>query len=606
MLHATGLCACARAAPAAPPPRAQAPHLEARAAAEAADARTELARRKLSHFVRQAFEKQIKTGSKLEWSWYLDAICEHVQAIFEDWLIANGKEPDSLPGLRARVIARWKRHGLALDQRRMLVQNLALNIAPGTLKSVIVMVCFPAWVWLHAPGFQWGCSSGSPGNVTRDSDAHRDLVRSPWYRDTFQVAWDVRPDIDAKELWATTAGGQRLSRGMVAKWTGVHVDGLLLDDPDGAYTVFNASARRDVQGKWTNEMENRVNETERSFRIIVQQHVHTEDLTSHLLALGAWSPETVTSRARWAKLEIAMEFIPSRRHVTFLGWTDPRKDAGQVMHPERFSPEFLASKREKLGSYGYEAQYNQNPEILEGGWFQRGWFRFFRMEAGGLEPQIEVSRPRPALCRSRDPKADDFDPAYVLTRTKQGALALEWMVISVDATFGSKKASASNVGLLAVGGAGNRRFVFDDQTKARSFLETKTAVKELIGIWRPSRVLIEKKANGAAVLEELEQAIAEGDICDAAGNRVVCVLEEIEPAQDGGGKESRASAAMPTIEQGLVYLLDGAPWVDDFVGELCAFPNGRKDDRVDALTQVINRFRSVRSAVERWRVLSTL
>jgi predicted phage terminase large subunit-like protein len=590
-------------------------------AEKARKSRIELARRKLSWFVRLAFSEVLRQGEKLEWAWYLDAICDTVQAQIEGWFVANGITPrdengdETLPGLIERENARWAAHrtcprddkGRLLDGHadcttcprltrqpgQLLAQSIAYNISPGTLKSVIIMVCAPAWAWLHAPSFKWGATSGNPENVTRDSDAHRDLVNSPWYRESFAIKWEVRPDIDAKGLWQTTAGGSRLSRGLVAKWTGVHVDGLLCDDPDDAHAVFGEPARREVQGKFTNAIENRVNSLERSIRLVVQQHVHTDDLTSYLLSKGVWTP---LRRSSWAKLEIAMEFNPSRRSWTPYGWTDPRKESGEVMHEIRFPRRILDAERLRLGTYGYEAQYNQAPEILDGGMFKRSWFRFFLPADAENDP-----RPRPPECRTRTD-----DPAYIIPRDKRGALTLDFLAISVDATFGSTNADASNVGLLAIGGSGNRRFIFDDRTKARNFPDTKRAIVEMIIAWKPSRVLIERKANGQACIDELTTAIAEAQIRDDKGDPIVCVLEPIEPKDDGGSKAARAAAAMPSVEAGLVYVLDGAAWADDFIGEVCAFPNGRKDDRVDALTQAINFYRGALSALARWEAMAAM
>lgn len=601
---AAALGASPLAPAAAPPPPPAIPHVNYAApptitVEQLRDrAALRLARHKLSWFVQLAFARVLKPGTQLAWDWYLDAICDHLQAMFEDWLIAKGLEPPTLPGLRDRVTARWRAHKLEIQPGKALVQNLAINVAPGTLKSVIAMVCFPAWAWLHHPAFQWGCSSGAPANVTRDSDAHRDLVTSEWYRESFKVTWKVRDDIDSKEKWQTTAGGLRESRGMKARWTGTHVDALLLDDPDDAFAVFGEAARRDVQGQWRDAMENRINDPEFSFRVIVQQHVHTDDLTNHLLSLGLWSAADAVTRARWDKLEIGMEFIPERRHTTAYGWTDPRTEAGKCMHEARFSKEYLASKREKLGSYGYEAQYNQNAELLDGGMFERGWFNFFRLEGVEISP-----RPRPPLCKPRDPLAEGYVAPYIVS-FKEGEPALDFLAVSVDATFGSTKATASNVGLLAVGGLGNRRFVFDDQTKKRNFPDTKRAVIEMLVKWRPARVLIEHKANGQAVIDELRDAIAEAKIVGLDGKPIVCVFEAIEPKNDGGGKVARAMMTQGIVEAGHVHILDGASWADDFIGEMCAFPNGKRDDRVDALTQALNFYRGALSAIQRWEAMS--
>lgn len=84
----------------------------------------------------------------------------------------------------------------------------------------------------------------------------------------------------------------------------------------------------------------------------------------------------------------------------------------------------------------------------------------------------------------------------------------------------------------------------------------------------------------------------------------VVVIEELTTHMLGK-KEQRALAMVPTLAAGLVYLLDGASWIDAFVGELGLFPNGQHDDRVDALSQLIAFF-AEKSGVERARALAAI
>jgi predicted phage terminase large subunit-like protein len=42
-----------------------------------------------------------------------------------------------------------------------------------------------------------------------------------------------------------------------------------------------------------------------------------------------------------------------------------------------------------------------------------------------------------------------------------------------------------------------------------------------------------------------------------------------------------------SLEGGKVFLKAGAPWLDEFRGEVLAFPHGRHDDQVDALSQLM-------------------
>ncbi len=73
------------------------------------------------------------------------------------------------------------------------------------------------------------------------------------------------------------------------------------------------------------------------------------------------------------------------------------------------------------------------------------------------------------------------------------------------------------------------------------------------------------------------------------------VVEDKPPTQD---KVSRASSVSAFIESGRVSLLDGR-YIDSFLNELKAFPNGAHDDMTDTLIMAIdrntNRKRSVRA-----------
>ena len=52
-------------------------------------------------------------------------------------------------------------------------------------------------------------------------------------------------------------------------------------------------------------------------------------------------------------------------------------------------------------------------------------------------------------------------------------------------------------------------------------------------------------------------------------------------------KITRLSAQSAKIEAGQLLLPTKAPWVEDFKTEILAFPGGRHDDQVDALSQFL-------------------
>ncbi len=562
-------------------------------------AKRELMKRSFSRFTQNGYHAI--DGTPLEWVPHVEALCLHLQAMFFGWLLVN--RPQAAESwMREEIDAHWKRHGLTRVEGEMLVQNLLINIAPGTLKSRIVMVLFPAWVWLWAPNFTFACASSNDENVKRDSQLHREFVTTAgaleddesgrgWYVRTFDVQWRIKDGSkdqrtgkkivksDSIGKWQTTAGGSRLSRTMLSGFVGVHVDGILVDDPDDPHRVFNDAERERTHSKWTKAIENRVVHEMRSIRIIVQQRTHVDDLSGYVLAQSLWSTD---NRAGWAWLVIPMEFGKGPRHapeISPFGWRDWRTEFGQVLQEDRFPGRVLADKKRKLGTFGYEGQYNQNPEALDGGLMRRHWWSWFRLH------DLEVSS---AWHRPYGSKDATEHPAVVLGphKTRPREYDLDWLEITVDSTFGSTEDTASAVGLLVVGGKGfGNKFVFDDQTEVRTFLQTVDAIKKLIRRYPARRILIELKANGTSVIEQLKKEMADGDVLDYNGKRTIVAVEGMEPGKDS--KMARAQAMTPDVENGCIHLLEGAPWVDAFLAELCVFPRAKRDDRVDALSQLV-------------------
>ncbi len=463
---------------------------------------------------------------ELEWSWHHEALCANMQGMMEEWLHRRDDR---------RFQMRW--------------HKLLLNICPASLKSRIIMVFGVAWMWLHAPTFQWLCVSANPRNVTSDSNFCRDLVTSKWYRETFKITWAIRPDIDSVQRWATTAGGTRISRGLASAFTGMHVDGILIDDPDDAHDVHSDASRRARQGK-IESLSSRLNDKRHFIMISVQQRVHVDDHTGDQLARGD------SLHANYA-----LQYNDRTRFDSPF-FTDPRTTEGEILQPIRFTPKVIASAKVELGTHGFESQYNGNPSPLEGGMVPRSGFRFFKVahsEAGPCN--------RPTGCYTGE--------AEVLQRLANGKLDLDWLTITVDATFGSKSETADGVGLLVMGGKLTKRYIFTDETKPMSYPETKKAIRDLLAAYPDvTRILVEKAAAGDPLIQDLE--------LEFAGMMGLGVRSD---------KKVRCAAMSPAIEAGTVYLLDGAYWLDDFIAEVCLFPNGKHDDRVDALSQLMAFYR---------------
>lgn len=236
------------------------------------------------------------------------------------------------------------------------------------------------------------------------------------------------------------------------------------------------------------------------------------------------------------------------------------------------APEVIAAAKLELGSQGFDAQYELDPAPAGGNMLKVEWFRYFRI--AGV-PAGTCKRPGGDHAWTGEPKVVDVD--------RDGKLILDWLSISVDASFGSMSDTASAVSLQVIGGNGHERFIFFDDTKPRSFIDTCVDLSLLIQLWQTrSRcavgVLVEKKANGAAVIEQLQTQFS-----------------GLIPVEPEGGKEARASAISPEVESGCVYLLEGAEWLDAYLTgteSVTVFPHGKRDDRMDALSQALNHHRA--------------
>lgn len=280
----------------------------------------------LAGFVKEAW-RVLEPSNPLKWSWHLDAMCAHLEAItfgrMTPWLI--------------------------------------INVPPGSSKSMIVSVLWQAWEWgpCGRPSSRFLTTSFELENVKRDTRKTRDLVRSDW----FQALWPSVELVRAGETsFANSATGTR--EGVpFASITGKRGDRVVIDDPhslDGAESEADRTraTRRFLEGGL-----NRVNDQSTSAIVVVMQRLHESDLSGVLLA----------RKLGFVHLMIPMEFEPERRCETVIGWRDPREYDGELMDPLRMPPEAVARLKAASG-HSWAGQYQQRPVPREGAMFKRAWF----------------------------------------------------------------------------------------------------------------------------------------------------------------------------------------------------------------------------------------
>jgi predicted phage terminase large subunit-like protein len=237
-------------------------------------------------------------------------------------------------------------------------------------------------------------------------------------------------------------------------------------------------------------------------------------------------------------LSIPMSFVPARRFVTPIGWTDPREREGELLCEARWSQAEVERRKREFGPDGWAAQDQQDPVPEGGAIYRQEW----------------------------------FTQMYTALPELYGAQ----LAITIDCAFKAHDTSSYVAMQVWAFKPPNFWLLPDEVHEHLDFLGTVRAAKALYARWPGvTAVLVEDKANGPAVIEMLREKIP----------GVVAV----EP---DGSKEARAYATQPLFAAGNVWLPDAslAPWIDDWILEHKRFPAGAHDDRVDAQTQALRWF----------------
>lgn len=446
-------------------------------------------------------------------NWHIDAICEHLE-----WM-SSGE-----------------------------IQRLVINMPPGHAKSMIFAVLWPAWVWTWRPGWRSIYGSYDLDLSTRDAVRTRMVLTSAWYLGTFEPSWRFTSDQNVKGYYRNNRMGERMAVSVTGKSTGFRGHFVGVDDPlnvKDRHSDAPGGALDQAVDWWDKSMSSRLNDPRKDPRAIMMQRLHERDPTGHALAAGGY-----------VHLCLPTEFDVRKRSVTVTKsgqtWHDPRTKPGELLFPELFTPEVIAQAKKDLGSWDYAAQHQQSPMPATGGIFQKGYF------VGG---EVETAEGKKIIA----------DRSY---RRRQLPPVFEEELQSWDFTFKKREDSDYVVGQIwsRLGADVYLRF---ERRERMGFADSKRAIRELSAAWpRANAKLVEDKANGPAIIEELRTEIP----------GIIAV-----PNNDG--VLAHAWAIQGFVEAGNIHVPhpDEEPWVGEWLAEVCGYPKAAFDDRVAAFTQAILR-----------------
>jgi len=286
---------------------------------EIAELEIEVCGASLGAFARRAWPV-LEPATPLKWGWALDAICEHLEAV------TDGR-----------------------------IRRLLINVPPGSMKSLLASVIWPAWEWgpKGMPEYRYLGTAHKQDLAVRDNTKCRRLIQSEWYQRHWPLV--LTGDQNAKTKFENAKTGFREAMAFTGM-TGSRGDRVILDDP---HSVDDANSIVKLAGDITTFREalpSRVN-NDRSAIIIIMQRLHELDVSAVALELG------------YEHLCIPMRY-EGPRAPTSIGWVDPRSVDGELMFPDRFPESQVAELEQSLGPYATAGQLQQRPAPREGGMFK--------------------------------------------------------------------------------------------------------------------------------------------------------------------------------------------------------------------------------------------
>jgi predicted phage terminase large subunit-like protein len=412
------------------------------------------------------------------------------------------------------------------------IRRLIINVPPRSMKSIMASVALPAWILGREPTARVICVSYSQDLATKFSRTCRSVMQAPWYREAFRQT-KISPSKNTEAEFETTARGYRMATSVGGTLTGRGGNYLILDDPMKPDEAQSEARRQDVKDWYDNTLVSRLDDKRHGVIIVVTQRLHADDLTAHLLAKGGWEIVLIPAIA---EQEESLQLSNDPQQVLV-------RRPGDVLWPEREDAETLAAVRREMGEAVFNAQYQQAPAP----------------PAGNL---IKVDQFARYAVLPQHPK---FDPAFADESPPE-------LVQSWDTA--SKTGELNNYSVCTTWCVHRPKFYLLDVFRRRlEFPDLKRAVIQQAHSHGARKVIIEDKGSGTSLLQTLR-----------AEPHDLSILA-FKPE---GDKVMRIHGQLDKIEAGRVLLPRAAPWLEAFLEELRAFPNGRFDDQVDSLSQFLS------------------
>lgn len=433
---------------------------------------------------------------------------------------------------------------------------------PGTAKSTYMSVLAPPWVMGRKPGTNAIGASYGQDLANRFGRRVRTIGRSPEYQQVMGCC--VTGDNQAVDSWSLTNGSDYRGAGMGAAVTGFRADWIFIDDPIKGREEADSQVIRDkIWAGMYDDLFTRLKPGGKIFLTLT--HWHEDDPAGRILG-SEWKGQSGLWRGTDGRLWWVINLPIIAEHAD-----DPLgRKKGELLWPEWFKAsevERLRKAAEKGGtaSRTWSSLYQQRPAPAEGSILLRSYWNEWKKKKKVVSGTGEVKEvPDPPECSMW---MCFYDTAIEDDEQNDPSAMTCWGVFEHISTKSTGEQFNHQHAILL--GAWNDRVMAADLADV---------VQDHYRTLKPHMILIEKRASGAQLVQELKRL------------RLPVKAWLPKGIKGSKGKIPRAHAAAMVMEQGSVWYIPGEK-TQAVIDQCAGFPNGTHDDLVDTVTMAMAYFR---------------
>ena len=408
------------------------------------------------------------------------------------------------------------------------IKRLAISLPPRHTKSEFGSFLFPSWFLGKFPNKKVMQASNTGELAVGFGRKVRNLVMGEQYAEVFPDV-TLRQDSKAAGRWSTNKDGEYFAIGVGGTMTGRGADLVIIDDPHTEQEAALAAHDPSVYDK--------------------SYEWYTSGPRQRLQPNGA----IIIIATRWSERDLIGRVIqdsvergrPDEWDVVELPAIMP---SGNSLWPEFWPLDQLEALKEELSPAKWNAQYQQQPTGEEGAIIKREWWNIW----------IKDEPPRCQFI------IQAWDTAFTKNERSDFSACTTWGIF-----FMNENENDTHIILL------------DSFQKRMEFPELKEKARSHYLEWEPDDCIIEAKAAGASLIQELNQqeGLFVRGYTPSRGTR-----------QQANDKISRMNTVAPIFQSGRVWAPD-TRWARELIDQMAAFPNASHDDLADTAVMAVTRFR---------------